>query len=579
MKTIIYKEYFAKLFWIFNKSKTYVALLFVAFLFLAALDLVGISLVGPLVLIFFDFEKVQTEYGWFVGYDQKNLAVLATSIIVIIFSLRTVCIWALNSLILNAAFDRQVELRAEIIEQVLHQDYSKRLTKSTAHYTTVLFSYCQAFVQAVINVLRIGAEGLSIFFIMLLLIFTNFQLFLVALIFSGAAISGMILLFSKNFIAYGEDKNKGLVKFSNAVHESVFGIKEIKVLGLTDFFRARVIDGASRAAAAEKKLYLFSIVPRYIVETILVAIICLILVISIFANEDVLEVVGVLSIFLVASMRLLPSISLVIAATNDLSLGFDSISKLFDELQGRAKLTHEANIVPSEVSTESFQKLEFQNVSFSYVGSTEDEIEIFNNLNVSIHAGDFIGLVGESGAGKTTLIDLILGINTPQSGIILRNEHPMLENLNSWRSEIAYLPQETFILSGTIAENVAVGSEVADIDMAKVNKAVTKAGLNDLIGSLPDGLLTEVGERGLKFSGGQRQRIALARAFFAGRNIFLFDESTSALDSLAAESILEELGRLHKEGSTVILISHNQEMLWRCSRRLKIINGMVTEVE
>ena len=553
-------------------------MLFLAFFLLAALDLVGISLVGPLVLVFFDFNKVQNEWGWFPGYEQQELAVLATTVIVIVFSLRTICIWAMNSLILNATFDRQIELRAEIVSRALNQNYSKRLTKNTAHYNTVLFSHCQAFVQASINILRISAEGLSVIFIMMLLIYTDIHLFLVALTFSLGAISTMLFLFSRKFVAYGIDKNKGLIKFTTAVHEAIYGIKEIKVLSLIDFFRARVIDGATRAATAEKKLYLFSIVPRYIVETVLVTIICLILVFSIYANDDIIDTVGVLSVFLVASLRLLPSISLIIGAVNDLSLGTDGINKLFDELYFDNSSMQDTTLGNFSKPKDSFESLEFSDISFHYLGESNEEIEIFKQINFSIDAGDFIGLVGDSGSGKTTLIDLILGINMAQSGSINRNGLSIQSNLQAWRSEIAYLPQETFILNGTVAENIAIGLELEDIDITAVEQAIRKAGLSPVMNDLPDGLHTQVGERGLKFSGGQRQRIALARAFFAERNIFLFDESTSALDTESAESILNELSILHKQGCTVILISHNHDMLWRCSKTLSIKNGTISNL-
>ena len=183
MNITVYKDHISKIFKIFGKSKSYVALLFLSFLSLAALDLLGISLIGPFVLIFFDFERIQNEWGLFIGYDQKDLAIYSSIAIVLIFTLRSICVWAVNAFILNVSFDRQIELRAQLIVHILEQDYSTRLSKSTAHYTTSIFAHCQQFVQSTLNIFRISAESLSVIFIMGLLIFTDFKLFLTALLF------------------------------------------------------------------------------------------------------------------------------------------------------------------------------------------------------------------------------------------------------------------------------------------------------------------------------------------------------------------------------------------------------------
>ena len=330
-----YLNYLSQLFSLFDKSKSYILLIFVSFLGMACLDLVGISLVGPFVLIFFDFERVQNEYGYFVDYDQQTLAIIASTVIVLIFALRSIGVWIINAFILNVAFNRQVELRAGLVRHLLQQDYTQRLEKSTAHYSTAIFAFCQQFVQSLINVFRMSAEILSVIFITGLLIMTDFQLFLIALLFSSSVIIIMIYLFSRRFVEYGADKNAGLLKFANAVNESVFGIKEIKILGLSKFFESKVIDGATRAASAEKKLYLFSIVPRYLVETLLVAIICAIMVFSIFSNSNAVSTISTLSVFLVAALRLLPSISMIITAFNGISLDIDAIGKLHDEINSQ----------------------------------------------------------------------------------------------------------------------------------------------------------------------------------------------------------------------------------------------------
>lgn len=187
-------------------------------------------------------------------------------------------------------------------------------------------------------------------------------------------------------------------------------------------------------------------------------------------------------------------------------------------------------------------------------------------------------MVGESGEGKTTLVDLILAINLPQSGDIVVDNKSIYNNIDAWRASVAYLPQEIFLINGTVAENVALGTTLENINFEKAEQSIERAGLSSLINDLPDGLKTQIGERGLKFSGGQRQRIAIARAFFSDRNIFILDESTSALDQNSADRILDQILQISRTGSTVILISHNEEMLSNCNRKLRISNGKVFEI-
>jgi len=571
----MYRDYLFKVFRIFGKSKRFLLLLLSSFLLLAFLDLIGISLIGPFVLIFFDFDKIQNEWGLFVGFDQKSLALYASIAIVSVFLLRAICVWAINAFILNVSFNRQVELRTQLLEHILLQDYSKRLEKNTGHYTTAIFSYCQQFVQSTLNIFRIIAESLSVIFIIGLLIFTDILLFFVALSFALVVIALMIFFFSRKFVEYGKEKNIGLTTFSNAVHEAVFGIKEIKILNLINFFKDKVKEGAQKAAKAEIRLYLFSIVPRYLIETMLVAIICLILLISFYSNDNVLDTIAILSVFLVAALRLLPSISLMISAFNAINLDIDAINKLDSELSSLPTIQHSPHQHSKNLNTfDKYNKIELSNINFGY---HENEL-VIQDLSLQIKRGDFVGLLGESGQGKTTLIDLILGINFPQDGTIKVNGLPIFENLEAWRSLIAYLPQETFIVSGTIAENVALGVPKELINEDKIIAAIQKAGLKEFLESLPHGIHTPLGERGLNFSGGQRQRIALARAFYSNRQIFILDESTSALDKDAAQRIIVEMKELTKSGITIILISHNMINLSLCNRKLRLNQGKLQEL-
>ena len=575
MSIRLYLNFIKKLLKIFGKSNRYLILLFISFVLLALLDMLGISLIGPFVVVFFDFEKVQNEWGLFIGMDQRTLTIYASITIVSIFLIRTLVVWALNSFILGAIFQRQTELRSMLVEELLLSDYSLRLQKSTGNYSTAITSFCSRFAQSAINFFRILAESLSIIVIIGLLMFTDIKLFLIALFFAGSVFILMFFFFSRRFVEYGEAKNEGLFKFTNAVQEAVYGIKEIKILGLTQFFRNRVHDGAARVAFAEKRLYLYSIVPKYIIETMLVMIICMMLVVSSFSNNDPLDTIAILSVFLVAALRLLPSVSLIISAINSINLDIDSVNKLYDEIFNSRPIERSL-LNPKKLKSQigEFEFLEIRNLEFSHKPS----VNIFKDLTLRINKGDFIGLIGESGQGKTTLVDLLLGINKPAKGNILVDGKDINDDIDSWRSKVAYLPQETFLIAGNIYENIALGQDLKDINLDKVEESIEKAGLGNFIHELPDGLNTKISERGLNFSGGQRQRIALARAFYSDRQFFILDESTSALDKKASEKVIQQVSSFSKMGGTVIIISHNEKSLGLCSRKLRLVDGNIEEL-
>lgn len=567
-----------RIFWIFNKPKIYIFSLLFCFLGLGALDLLGISLIGPFVLLFFDFERLQNDWGLFRNIDKNTLSILASILIVSIFLTRSVLIWILNRYILKTVYDRQISVRVNLLEHILRQDYSSRVKKTTAEYITQANQFCSAFTSQTLNIFRISTETITILLITLLLIFTDFKLFLVGLVFVIIAISTLVFIFSRKFVEFGRKKNKGNILFNNAIQESVSGIKDVKIFGLSKFFGSKMHIGASIVAEADKRLYLFSIVPRYIVETLVVMIICMIMLVSSFTTDDPVSTISKLSVFLVAALRLLPSISLIISASNAFNLNMDSVNRLYKELQivsqeevSAQKISKQDN---KSQSFEKFQKIDVANLSFSY----DPNKVIFDNISFVVNQGDFIGLVGGSGEGKTTLIDLMLGINIPSGGDIMVNDVSIYSNIFKWRERIAYLPQETFIIQGSLAENIALGQDTHEIDDQKILDSLEKAGLSKFLDGLDNGIYTHIGERGLSFSGGQRQRISLARAFYSDRDVFLLDESTSALDSESAERILEFVQKLTKSGSTAILISHNESNLSFCNRKLRIKNRKVEEI-
>ena len=212
-------------------------------------------------------------------------------------------------------------------------------------------------------------------------------------------------------------------------------------------------------------------------------------------------------------------------------------------------------------------------VKFSYPNTT---LIALNNISLEIQSGESIGLIGVSGSGKTTLVDILLGLMSPQQGTIKYNGNPLHDVLSIWRDQVAYMPQEIFLIDDTLKRNIALGVNDENIDDKILELALDQAELKEIVYHLPDGIDTIIGERGVRLSGGQRQRIALARAFYHGRNILVMDEATSALDSETEKEIVDEIQKF-KGKKTIIVIAHRSSTIQYCDRIYKLENGSIVK--
>jgi ABC-type multidrug transport system fused ATPase/permease subunit len=280
-----------------------------------------------------------------------------------------------------------------------------------------------------------------------------------------------------------------------------------------------------------------------------------------------------LSMFGVAALRLVPSAHNVSSGLIQLRYNRDSVSTLHRDLQAVARVSQDACKYPVETASEKFRILTFDQVQFTYPKARQLALK---DLSLQIRAGERIGLIGPSGSGKTTLVDVLLGLLEPQAGEVRYNDQPLKNALAEWRVQVAYLPQQVFLIDDTLRRNVALGVEDLRIDETRLNEALRQARLEELVHQLPDGTDTILGERGIRLSGGQRQRVALARAFYHERSVLVMDEATSALDNETESEIVDEIRRL-KGQKTLIVIAHRLTTVQYCDRIYRLQGGSIVE--
>lgn len=356
-----------------------------------------------------------------------------------------------------------------------------------------------------------------------------------------------------------------------SVTEVVEGIKEIKVVGSEGLYLERFEQASLKTMGAVWRARVIADLPRYIVHMLFfVAIVCVVLLLldpARFDGTGFAALVPAIGTFALAGQRLVPELQRVYSALSQMRFGRQAISNIADDMSDRS--------APGAPVPTPSGDIRFENVSFRYRGGDgEKVVGGLRDISLAIAQGERIGIVGGTGAGKTTFIDLLLGLLEPEAGEILIGACALdsAERRRAWRESVSYVPQQIFLASGSIAQNIAFGVAPDDIDMERVRACARIACIADHVEGLPDGFLTQVGDRGVALSGGQRQRIGLARALYRRGKVLVLDEATSALDMATERQVTRNLEQMGQD-LTIISIAHRLETLRNVDKLILLDHG------
>ena len=358
--------------------------------------------------------------------------------------------------------------------------------------------------------------------------------------------------------------------------EATAGIKEVKLLGLENSYIRRFEAPARRAARASALNNALAEMPRFALEAITLSVLLSLILILLFrTGGDIVSVVPLMGVFAFATLRLLPALQQIYHALATLKFGRAVLDHLYTEYTSAIV---DASLRPACESSDGVlplgQVLSLEAVRYSYPMA---ERMALCDVSISIPARTTVGIVGGTGAGKTTLVDLVLGLLDPDSGTI-RVDGTILNQvtLRSWQRTLGYVPQTIYLTDDTVAANIAFGVPPEQIDLAKVERAARLAALHEfVVNELPGGYKAFVGERGIRLSGGQRQRIGIARALYHDPSLIIFDEATSALDNLTERSVMDAVTNMRHE-KTIILIAHRLSTIRNCDVIYFMERGGVT---
>ncbi|MBR3635345.1 MAG: ABC transporter ATP-binding protein, partial [Lachnospiraceae bacterium] len=376
----------------------------------------------------------------------------------------------------------------------------------------------------------------------------------------------------------GQDNQDYYSALFKWIEEAVMGIKEIKVAGKEHYFINEYARCGEGYVGAVQKYNIYNSTPRLLIETICIGGLVGYMSVVMIGGATVDELLPQLSVFALAAMRLLPSANRINNYTTSLSYFEPFLWNVSEHLQTEI---NDKNVVYDEAAYRVkkevtklpvLKEIAVNDISYAYPNT--DKL-IFDHANMKIPVGSAVGIVGTSGSGKTTMVDVLLGLLTLKTGKITADGVDVMSNYSGWLKNIGYIPQTIFMIDDTIRKNVAFGYREDEIDEERVWAVLKEAQLDEFVKSLPQGLDTSIGERGIRISGGQRQRIGIARALFEDPEVLVLDEATSALDGDTEAAIMDSINRLHGR-KTLIIIAHRLQTIEKCDMVYRVENGKIS---
>jgi ABC-type multidrug transport system fused ATPase/permease subunit len=375
--------------------------------------------------------------------------------------------------------------------------------------------------------------------------------------------------FTKRRISrWGEAQNFHNGKLIQHLQQGFGGVKDVKILGREGYFIEEYSKDLQGNAYIQRRFTVAQSLPRFGME--LLTIVCLGVLISIMAlsGRELTNILPVLGLFGAAAFRLLPTMNQVISNFMSIGLYRPILVSLYDDLS-RTFPTR----IPTLDKRRLSQNLSVERLNFKYKNVGGFALE---DVSINVRRGEAVGLIGSSGSGKSTLVDILLGLLEPTAGRVLIDGGDIRENLRGWQDQIGYVPQSIFLTDDTLRRNVAFGLPNDLIDDNAVKSAIRSAQLEDFVASLPEGMETVVGERGVRLSGGQRQRIGIARALYNSPDVLVLDEATSSLDTETEHGVMQAVQALQGE-KTVIIVAHRLSTVEYCDRLYRLENARIVD--
>ena len=553
-------------------AKKKLALLIILICIAVLLEVASLASILPVftVLINKDIDESSYYFKYFENlFDLEifNFTPNLLFLVLFLYIFKTVYVYFIVYFQSKISLEIQLKFADRLLKLYQEQGYLSFLKSKSSELFRNVYSEVPLLVKfLILPVVIIITEIIIVITLLLFISFVNLNFLLTVfaiLIFSSTS---YFFYFSKRIKNWGEKRlqsDKFRVEF---LQYNFDGFKEIKLTNKQKNFRDEynnynLISGTNNLFSS-----VLSQLPRYFLEILILSIVFAFIIINLFNENDLTDLIPVLAVFFGAFYRILPSINRIYQSVQSIKFGLPVFEKIYGEfkkIESRKKNNLEFNFK---------DMIEFKDIFFSY----PDKKILLNNINFKIKKGECIGIVGESGSGKSTLINILIGLLSPTSGEIKVDHIKRDLNSDNWFKLISHIPQEIFLLNDSIKKNIAFGIKDELINDDRIKNIINEVKLNKLLENLPKGINTEVGDKGSNISGGEKQRIAIARALYKNTEIFVFEEATNSLDKENENSILKLIKSL-KGTKTIIMISHNDSILDFTDKVLRIENNQIKD--
>ena len=558
------------------KQKKYAIFLFILMFLAMILESLSIGIILPLISILLKGEIDTSFFSYFFVFGTltgKNLVYIGLSVTLIIFLIKNLGLvfnfWNQTKFLR----DLQFELTNRLFKYYLKSDYIFFLQNNSAHLYRNLTDLTSTFVSYIKASMVFLGEIIVFIGIAFVLFYVDF-LGTTIILFSVGIVSFLIYVLTIEKISLlGEQRNIVGGELNKHLLQGMASAKDVKILDREADLIHQVDKNLFKHTRLIQIIQFITGLPRFSFEILMVCTFSALIFVMLGTKKEMTDIIQYLGVFAVASFRIVPGASRILSSYQSIKYIEPSVKILLQEFDSKDNSYMKRDYLPKDLSTPlKFQKeINIINLSFSY--PTRKEF-LLSKISLTIKKGDFVGVIGETGSGKSTLINLLTGLLKPTEGKVEVDELNINENLKGWHKKIGYVPQSVYLTDDTIRKNIAFGLLEDNIDNNLVQQAVEKASLSQFLDSLPNGLETIVGEKGIRLSGGQQQRIGIARALYRDPEILILDEATSSLDQSTEKAIVESISFL-KRKKTLIIITHRLSTVKNCDKIFCVDKGKI----
>ncbi len=566
-----------------RKQKRQVVVLLFLILIGAILETLGVSMILPIVTavvepdIFTENELV-TEVSDILGLESLEEFVIAMIIVLIlIFVLKNAYLLFMYYVQHTFICNSQFLISRDLLRIYFNKPYEFYLNANTSDVLRTVYSDTTGVFSLLLECIQFLSEFIIALCLGVVLLVIDFQMMVImcAVLFGVTAL--IALLFKPKMGRIGQEARVRQSRMYNSIIQSIMGIKDVKIFAKEESFLEEYENNGRKYYNLSRSQHVLGAAPRLIIEAVCIGGILAYLGVMIALGNSVKTMIPQLTAFGLAAVRLMPCANRMSTYLANIAYYKPTLDFVYENVEMPQNVKEEYN--PKTAGRDRSGKLLFtdritvENISYQYPNS---EKKIFDRAEMNIPIGKSVGIVGKSGAGKTTLVDIMLGLLDAQSGKILCDGVDVLTNYGGWLRNIGYIPQSINLIDDTIRANVAFGIPREKVDDKRVWEVLEEAQLTSFVEEQPEGLDTEIGERGIRMSGGQRQRLGIARALYHDPELLILDEATSALDNDTEAAIMEAINHFHGR-KTMLIIAHRLKTIENCDMIFAVADGKIVQ--